>query len=76
MHTKRQIHFLLKRFGYRERMAKDYLSDLCSPMKVKAIAKKYNTNTVQVQRDRDRYTERSVRLSVPSDIKKALNKRN
>jgi len=74
--TKRQIYFLTKRYGFDFVKVKNYLDDLCTSMKVSKIANKYKTNTVQVQRDRNRFIKRSVRKSVVNGIKIVLKNRN
>ena len=60
MYTKRQAKFLLIRFDNDLSKAINYLDDLCSKSSVKQIAKKHNTNPVQVQRDRNNFITRNI----------------
>ena len=60
MYTDRQIKFLISRFNNDVEHIKDYLNDICSRTSVEDLAKKYSTNKVQIQRDRNNFTNRSI----------------
>ena len=64
MPTDRQIMFLIKRFNENKKLIKQYLTDLCRDIKVHDLAKAYDTNQVQIQRDRNNFTQRKIEIKV------------
>ena len=72
MHTDRQIKFLLNRFDNDNLKVEIYLNDLCSNEKVKDLAKKYNSNPMQIQRDRNNFIEKKIEKSILKKLEKVL----
>ena len=64
MPTDRQIKFLFRRFKSNKNLIKQYLNDLCRDIKVHDLAKKYYTNQVQIQRDRNNFIQRRITAKV------------
>ena len=64
MPTDRQIIFLIRRFNGNKKLIKQYLTDLCRDTKVHDLAKAYDTNQVQIQRDRNNFTQRKIAMKV------------
>ena len=64
MPTDRQIIFLIRRFNGNKKLIKQYLTDLCRDIKVHDLAKTYDTNQVQIQRDRNNFTQRKIAMKV------------
>ena len=60
MHTDRQVKFLISRFDNNYSKVKNYLNDLCSKTKGKDLAHKYNSNAMQIQRDRNNFIEKKI----------------
>ena len=72
MPTDRQIKFLLKRFNSNNNLIKQYLTDLCRDIKVHDLAKAYDTNQVQIQRDRNNFIQRRI----TAKVLKIINEKN
>jgi hypothetical protein len=72
MYTNRQVKFLLCRFDNNYFNVKKYLNDLCSKSKVKDLAHKYNSNAIQIQRDRNNFIEKNIVRGLLNELKKEL----
>jgi len=72
MHTDRQVKFLLNRFENNYSKVKNYLNDLCSKAKVKDLAHKYNSNAMQIQRDRNNFIEKRIVKGLLIKLEKEL----
>ena len=60
MYSKKQIKGLLNRFDRDINLVISYLKDLCSKEKVLDLAKKYSSNPVQIQRDRNNFITKKI----------------
>ena len=49
-----------------------YLKDLCSKEKVLVLAKKYSSNPVQIQRDRNNFITKKISNGLIKELKKLL----
>ena len=72
MPTDRQIIFLIRRFNGNKKLIKQYLTDLCRDIKVHDLAKAYDTNQVQIQRDRNNFIQRRI----TAKVLKIINEKN
>jgi len=72
VYSKRQIKGLLNRFDSDIDMVISYLKDLCSKEKVLELAKKYSSNPVQIQRDRNNFITKKISNGLIKDLKKLL----
>jgi len=72
MYTDRQIIFLIKRFDRDLNLIEKYLNDLCSDLTVEGLAKKYRTNNVQIQRDRNHFVEKQISNKLLKKLKNLL----
>ena len=70
MFTDRQVKFLISRFNNDTDLIQDYLNDICSRTSVEDLAKKYSTNKVQIQRDRNNFTNRSILPNLVNTLKR------
>ena len=72
MHTDRQVKFLLIRFDNNYSKVENYLNDLCSKAKVKDLAHKYNSNAMQIQRDKNNFIEKNIVKGLLKKLEKEL----
>ena len=72
MYSKKQIKGLLNRFDRDINLVISYLKDLCSKEKVLDLAKKYSSNPVQIQRDRNNFITKKISNGLIKDLKKLL----
>ena len=72
MYSKRQIKGLLNRFDSDINLVISYLKDLCSKEKVLVLAKKYSSNPVQIQRDRNNFITKKISNGLIKELKKFL----
>ncbi len=72
MYSKKQIKGLLNRFDRDINLVISYLKDLCSKEKVLDLAKKYSSNPVQIQRDRNNFITKKISNGLIKELKKFL----
>jgi hypothetical protein len=72
VYSKKQIKGLLNRFDRDINLVISYLKDLCSKEKVLDLAKKYSSNPVQIQRDRNNFITKKISNGLIKELKKFL----